>query len=83
MLCGEHYSSLDSCWDKAFAAIGMESFFTEEDEPEVIQAVAADSSISSSSQVGVPVLSASSTDPLQALSQCVHNMMSTDFLTTG
>jgi hypothetical protein len=29
------------------------------------------------------VLSTSSTDPLQALSQCVHNMMSTDFLTTG
>ena len=68
---GEHYSSLDSCWDKAFAAIGMESLFTEENVPEVIQAVAADSSISSSSHIGIPKLDGSSTNPLQALSQCV------------
>ena len=81
-LCG-HYSSLNSCWDKALAVNRMESFFSLEKEPEVIRAVAADSSTSSSSHARVPELDESSTNPLEALSQCVDNM-STDFLpTTG
>ncbi|XP_057374377.1 T-cell acute lymphocytic leukemia protein 1 homolog [Daphnia carinata] len=74
-----HYSSLDCYWNEAF--LPMDPFFFEEDEPRATQSVAADSS-TCSSHLPVPGPEGSSSNHLEALTQCVQNMIPDEFQPT-